>query len=146
MLTGFFEQKKRAPYRPSAFTNDDADVQFLLSLLPDLKKMTDKQKRKYKVGVLNLADRILDESVVSHISASLLSPTSSYSSLAADSMLSTRSSSACASSIRPLCETADSQTYQDISFSTVPTQAQDTLLPNIQYNNSLLPDHQFDFE
>ncbi|XP_050308275.1 uncharacterized protein LOC126744762 [Anthonomus grandis grandis] len=144
----FFEKKKRAPYRPPAFTNDDADVQFLLSLLPDLKKITDKQKRKYKVGVLNLADEILDQPVVSHISARLFSPTSSYSSLAADSMPSTRSSSACTSSIRPRCETADSRTYEDISFSTVhqpPIQAQDTFVPNIQYNNSLLPDHEFAF-
>ncbi|CAH2001679.1 unnamed protein product [Acanthoscelides obtectus] len=115
----FFEKKKQAPYKPPAFTNDDADVQFLLSLLPDLKKMTDKQKRKYKVGVLNLAGEILDEPVVSHISAPLFSPTSSYSSLAADSIPSTRSSSACTSSIRPQCETADSRTYEDISFSTV---------------------------
>ncbi|CAH2007606.1 unnamed protein product [Acanthoscelides obtectus] len=147
----FFEKKKQAPYKPPAFTNDDADVQFLLSLLPDLKKMSDKQKRKYKVGVLNLAGEILDEPVVSHISAPLFSPTSSYSSLAAEgipSEPSTRSSSACTSSIRPQCETADSRTYEDISFSTVrqtSTQAQDTLLPNIQYNNPLLPDHEFAF-
>ncbi|CAH1992771.1 unnamed protein product [Acanthoscelides obtectus] len=46
---------------------------FLLSLLPDLKKMTDKQKRKYKVGVLNLAGEILDEPVVSsYLCTSLL--------------------------------------------------------------------------
>ncbi|KAG5885507.1 hypothetical protein JTB14_013525, partial [Gonioctena quinquepunctata] len=45
----YFEKKKQAPYRPPTSANDNIDVQFLLSLLPDLKKMTDKKKRKYKV-------------------------------------------------------------------------------------------------
>ncbi|XP_074042252.1 uncharacterized protein [Leptinotarsa decemlineata] len=138
----YFNKKKEASYRPPALTNDDADVQFLLSLLPDLKKMTDKQKRKYKVGVLNLAGEILDEPLTS---APLFSPTPTYSSLAADSMSSIRSSAACTNCTPPRCETADSQpSYEDISFSTVhqlPTQ--DTLLPNSQYSylkTSLLPD------
>lgn len=109
----YFEKKKQTTYRPSALTSDDADVQFLLSLLPDLKKMTDKQKRKYKVGIINLADKILEEPVVTYTSAPLFSPTSdNYSSLGEHSMLSRHSSTA------PRCETADSLSYQDISFST----------------------------
>ncbi|XP_023312365.1 uncharacterized protein LOC111692546 [Anoplophora glabripennis] len=46
----YFEKKKQAPYKPPALTNDDADMQFLLSLLSDLKKITDKQKRKFKAS------------------------------------------------------------------------------------------------
>lgn len=127
----YFEKKKQAPYRPPALTNDDADVQFLLSLLPDLKRMTDKQKRKYKVGVLNLADEILDEPLLPLTTVPLCSPDAvrSYSSLSAHSKHSSRPTTECSNS------TADSQSsYQDISFSTGhPPPTQDTFLPNIQY-------------
>jgi hypothetical protein len=39
----------------------DPDVQFLRSLLPDMKSMTAKQKRMFKIGALNLMDEILED-------------------------------------------------------------------------------------
>ncbi|KAF5295543.1 hypothetical protein FQR65_LT10406 [Abscondita terminalis] len=89
----YFEKYKQAAHRPPTLTNDDADIQFLLSLLPDLKKMNDKQKRQYKVGVLNLDDQIFEEPVISHTtSPQTLECFRSYSSLSAHSMHSSRQS------------------------------------------------------
>jgi hypothetical protein len=39
----------------------DPDAEFLHSLLPDMKSMTAKQKRTFKIGVLNLMDEILED-------------------------------------------------------------------------------------
>jgi hypothetical protein len=39
----------------------DPDAQFLHSLLPDMKSMTAKQKRTFKIGALNLMDEILED-------------------------------------------------------------------------------------
>ncbi|PNF36258.1 hypothetical protein B7P43_G08473 [Cryptotermes secundus] len=39
----------------------DPDSGFLHSLLPDMKSMTSKQKRTFKIGVLNLMDEILED-------------------------------------------------------------------------------------
>ncbi|EAT39109.1 AAEL009056-PA [Aedes aegypti] len=39
----------------------DSDVLFLMSLLPDLKRMNDVQKRNYKIGILSLGGEILNE-------------------------------------------------------------------------------------
>jgi hypothetical protein len=39
----------------------DQDAEFLHSLLPDMKSMTAKQKRTFKIGVLNLMDEILED-------------------------------------------------------------------------------------
>jgi hypothetical protein len=39
----------------------DPDAEFLHSLLPDMKSMTAKQKRAFKIGVLNLMDEILED-------------------------------------------------------------------------------------
>ncbi|KAL1490357.1 hypothetical protein ABEB36_013068 [Hypothenemus hampei] len=39
---------------------EDPDVSFLMSLLPDLKEMNDKQKRRFKIEILNAARNILD--------------------------------------------------------------------------------------
>jgi hypothetical protein len=39
----------------------DQDAEFLHSLLSDMKSMTAKQKRTFKIGVLNLMDEILDD-------------------------------------------------------------------------------------
>jgi hypothetical protein len=39
----------------------DPDAQFLHSLLPDMKLMTAKQKRTFKIGVINLMDEILED-------------------------------------------------------------------------------------
>lgn len=130
----YFERKKQTP-ASTTDDGDDADKLFLLSLLPDLKKMTDKQKRKYKVGILNLAGEILDEPQVSHTSAPLFSPTSSDSSLVMQSMPSSHSSATYNSSVPPFTETADLQpTYQDISLPTVhPAPTQDTFSKYIHY-------------
>uniref|UniRef100_A0A1Q3EYK9 Putative alcohol dehydrogenase transcription factor myb/sant-like protein n=1 Tax=Culex tarsalis TaxID=7177 RepID=A0A1Q3EYK9_CULTA len=39
----------------------DCDVMFLLSLLPDFKNMNERQKRKFKAGVMNLTFDIMEE-------------------------------------------------------------------------------------
>lgn len=41
-------------------TENDADLSFLKSLLPDMKTMDGGQKRKFKINVLKLMDEILD--------------------------------------------------------------------------------------
>lgn len=43
---------------------EDADMNFLKSLLPDMKEMTRAQKRQYKIEILQLAQSILSESIV----------------------------------------------------------------------------------
>lgn len=72
----YFQMKKQTPQKTS--TDNDADSLFLLSVLPDMKKMTDRQKRKFKVGILNLAGQILDE-------ASAESPATTHCSTASHS-------------------------------------------------------------
>jgi hypothetical protein len=42
-------------------TTPDPDAEFLRSLLPDIKTMTAKQKRTFKIGVVKLIDDILDK-------------------------------------------------------------------------------------
>jgi hypothetical protein len=42
-------------------TTPDPDAEFLRSLLPDIKTMTAKQKRIFKMGVVKLIDDILDQ-------------------------------------------------------------------------------------
>jgi hypothetical protein len=42
-------------------TTPDPDAEFLRSLLPDIKTMTAKQKRIFKIGVVKLIDEILDK-------------------------------------------------------------------------------------
>ncbi|PNF38830.1 hypothetical protein B7P43_G10196 [Cryptotermes secundus] len=42
-------------------TIPDPDAQFLHSLLPDMKLMTPKQKRAFKIGALNLMNEILED-------------------------------------------------------------------------------------
>lgn len=39
----------------------DCDVMFLLSLLPDFKNMNERQKRKFKAGVMNLTFDVMEE-------------------------------------------------------------------------------------
>ncbi|KAK7868962.1 hypothetical protein R5R35_002594 [Gryllus longicercus] len=41
--------------------SEDADFLFLRSILPDMKEMNKAQKRKFKIGILNLAGEILNE-------------------------------------------------------------------------------------
>lgn len=65
------EQNNESDYKPnlkisnpgntSHFEEECSDSLFLRSLLPDLKKLNDKQKRKYKQRALQLFDDILDE-------------------------------------------------------------------------------------
>jgi hypothetical protein len=42
-------------------SDDDPRIQFLLSLLPDAKEMTDNQMRRFKRKVLELVEDILDD-------------------------------------------------------------------------------------
>lgn len=39
--------------------NPDPDYSFLLSVLPDMQEMNSEQKRRFKIGILNLAGQIL---------------------------------------------------------------------------------------
>lgn len=39
---------------------DDADLNFFKSLLPDIRQMTPTQKRKFKMGIFELINRIVD--------------------------------------------------------------------------------------
>jgi hypothetical protein len=55
----FFQAKKKENKQ------EDPDLSFLKSILPDMKEMTGDQKRRFKVGILNLAGQILSESTVS---------------------------------------------------------------------------------
>jgi len=52
----FFLQKKKT--EPLA---EDSDLCFFKSVLPDMKCMTPNQKRRFKLGILNLSDSILNE-------------------------------------------------------------------------------------
>lgn len=45
----------------NAIDYSDSDMLFLMSLLPDLKRMNDYQKRKYKIGILRMGGEILNE-------------------------------------------------------------------------------------
>lgn len=47
-----------APQTQSS-VQDDADLSFLKSLVPDIQQMNSQQKRKFKVAVLNLVDELL---------------------------------------------------------------------------------------
>lgn len=59
----YFENKKASNQITSGKRqiDEDPDVLFLLSLLPDIKKMNDNQKRRYKIEMLTSAGNILDE-------------------------------------------------------------------------------------
>lgn len=57
------DQEESSRPRPSQDLVDyrDSDVLFLMSLLPDLKRMSDVQKRNYKIGILSLGGEILNQ-------------------------------------------------------------------------------------
>jgi len=57
----FFSKKKKTD------TEEDMDLCFLKSLLPDMKLMTPDQKRRYKVQMINAASCILSEHTVSAV-------------------------------------------------------------------------------
>ncbi|XP_065074684.1 uncharacterized protein LOC135698567 [Ochlerotatus camptorhynchus] len=52
---------KRSHQTQNTIDYSDSDVLFLMSLLPDLKRMNDYQKRKYKIGILRMGGEILNE-------------------------------------------------------------------------------------
>ncbi|XP_044733470.1 uncharacterized protein LOC123296074 [Chrysoperla carnea] len=54
-------QKKDTKYDGS-MKHDNPDMSFLRSLLPDLELMNTRQKQKFKIGVLNLMNDILEQS------------------------------------------------------------------------------------
>ncbi|XP_062551204.1 uncharacterized protein LOC134216300 [Armigeres subalbatus] len=56
----------------------DSDVLFLMSLLPDLKRMSDIQKRNYKIGILRLGGDILHEDSAQPSTSSIQSRNSSH--------------------------------------------------------------------
>lgn len=54
-----YKGKKTAPIE------EDLDLCFLKSVLPDMKCMTPDQKRRFNVGVINLSGSILNEKNIS---------------------------------------------------------------------------------
>lgn len=59
----FFQKKQQMYINPE----EDADMNFLKSLLPDMKEMSPAQKRQYKIEILQLTQSILSEPhVMSH--------------------------------------------------------------------------------
>lgn len=59
----YFEKKeKRMEERNNEQTREpvDPDMAYLQSLLPDMKAMDERKKRKFKMGVLELADKLLN--------------------------------------------------------------------------------------
>ncbi len=58
--SGYAKQTVESYKRKYPYEEDDPDLNFLKSLLPDMKSMTDNQKRKFKINVLKLSDDILN--------------------------------------------------------------------------------------
>ncbi|PNF27894.1 hypothetical protein B7P43_G08320, partial [Cryptotermes secundus] len=56
----------------------DPDAEFLHSLLPDMKSVTAKQKRTFKIGALNLRDELLEDTGRDQQSSTGLSETSVF--------------------------------------------------------------------
>lgn len=56
--SGIVNLKRKRPYE----TDEDPDMLFLKSLLPDMKAMNENQKRKFKIGILKLSDDFLTAS------------------------------------------------------------------------------------
>lgn len=52
--------KKCCPSEPDQREIEDANVNFFKSLLPDIRQMTAKQKRKFKMGIYELINNILE--------------------------------------------------------------------------------------
>lgn len=58
----YFEKKQLLEIKNATITlneTPDPDMAFLQSVLPDIHSMNDRQKRQFKMGVLDLADKIL---------------------------------------------------------------------------------------
>lgn len=55
-------KEENAPYlkRKFPYEEEDPDINFLKSLLPDMRAMTSNQKRQFKIKVLTLTDEILN--------------------------------------------------------------------------------------
>nr|CAD7411071.1 unnamed protein product [Timema poppensis] len=54
----YFESKNTSC---AEMNSDDPDLAFVKSVLPDMKEMNNYQKRRFKIGILNLAGQILSE-------------------------------------------------------------------------------------
>lgn len=74
----YFESKKASNQNTSSNRqrDEDPDVLFLLSLLPDMKKMNDNQKRLYKIQMLTSAGNILNATAESTSSPNKVQNTS----------------------------------------------------------------------
>lgn len=57
----FYDEGRRPQPAHEVVDYRDSDVLFLMSLLPDLKRMNDHQKRTYKIEILRLGGDILNE-------------------------------------------------------------------------------------
>lgn len=77
----YFQKKHSKLQECSEKNTEDPDRAFLISVLPDMKKMTDTQKRKFKIGILKLAGEILEGNRTSNSSIQqMISPLSESSS------------------------------------------------------------------
>lgn len=85
-----FVKKQTAPTMPNA------DLEFLQSLLPDVTKMDCKRKRRFKIGVLQLIDTLLQEKETEELTPSAVpsgAPSPAFSSAPSVYDSSTRSTS-----------------------------------------------------
>lgn len=53
--------------RPVQNEDEDPDLSFFKSVLPDMREMNAEQKRRYKIGILSLAQQILGENSASSV-------------------------------------------------------------------------------
>jgi len=65
--------------KDSQTNKNNSDLDFLKSLLPDISKITDYQKRQFKKRTLNTIDSILDDSPTQNTISYVQRPLSSYS-------------------------------------------------------------------
>lgn len=57
----YFESKKVGNKNICQQVHADPDISFLMSVVPDMKKMNDNQRRRFKIEVLKAAGNILSE-------------------------------------------------------------------------------------
>lgn len=76
----YFQSKKNTSKIVHENKPQDPEVSFLMSVLPDFKEMNADQKRRFKIGILNLAGNILNENTYKPTLESFKNPTFSASS------------------------------------------------------------------
>jgi len=76
----YFQSKKNTSKIVHENKPQDPEVSFLMSVLPDFKEMNADQKRRFKIGILNLAGNILNENTYKPTLEPFNNPTSSASS------------------------------------------------------------------